>query len=350
MYYSLQIGRGIAAIMVVLTHIAGPMSNSKYFGISIFDKLFSFGTFGVQYFFVLSGFIIYHVHKNELSTPSALVPYIKKRFLRIYPTFIVIFLLVYFLGLLTSQESILQLDLISIIKSIILISSFPVPVIGVAWTLEYEIFFYLLFALLIINKKFIYLICAIFIFSHIYNYSDNISFLYLGFLQSSIMLLFFMGLFVAYIIKIRIDIKIVYTILILGILIFFSEIYNSIINYNNNHNSYQNLILGLAFSLIVFSFVKIEQYGYDFKKFKIMNLLGDASYSIYLLHYPISLVVVKVAFILNLDKINFIGPSIVFVTMLCLSIVFSVLFHLRIEKPMLKYIKNKFIGNERLNK
>ncbi len=80
MYYSLQIARALAALGVVLTHISEPISIEKYFGYSVVENYLSFGKYGVQFFFVLSGFIIYNVHKEHISKPSFLIEYINKRF------------------------------------------------------------------------------------------------------------------------------------------------------------------------------------------------------------------------------------------------------------------------------
>ena len=78
---ALQIGRALAALLVVLHH-AEQAANSFSSGAD--RSIFTWGQFGVDFFFVLSGFIIYYSHRSDDKgiTPSA--AYIRKRFLRIY--------------------------------------------------------------------------------------------------------------------------------------------------------------------------------------------------------------------------------------------------------------------------
>jgi len=46
-----------------------------------------FGHAGVDFFFVLSGFIIFFVHGKDIGKPSRLPHYVWRRFIRIYPVY-----------------------------------------------------------------------------------------------------------------------------------------------------------------------------------------------------------------------------------------------------------------------
>ncbi len=127
----------------------------KYFGHKPFGPVFDFGFAGVDFFFVLSGFIMIHVHAGDIGQPRMLAAYLWKRFSRIYPAYWIVLAAivpVYFLvpsfGLGHEREPGV------IVRAIVL---FPHPethlVLGVAWTLVYEVFFYLLFGLLILDKR-----------------------------------------------------------------------------------------------------------------------------------------------------------------------------------------------------
>ena len=156
MLNSLQACRAVAAILVVLLHTSqGIFRLEKYFGHKPFGPLFDFGSAGVDFFFVLSGFIMMHVHAGDVGRPRALGAYLWKRFSRIYPVYwvalaavIPIYFLVPHFGIGYERD-----------PDVLLCSVFLIPhpqshlVIGVAWTLVYEVFFYLLFGLLILNKR-----------------------------------------------------------------------------------------------------------------------------------------------------------------------------------------------------
>src|SRR5260370_22597371 len=52
---SLQAGRGIAAIAVVLHHAAAYAADKRFWGETIYRRYFDFGALGVEFFFVLIG-------------------------------------------------------------------------------------------------------------------------------------------------------------------------------------------------------------------------------------------------------------------------------------------------------
>lgn len=79
MHKSLQGTRGIAAVMVVLFHLGGAFAADKYFGIGAFAFPFRFGSSSVEFFFVISGFIIFSAHNNDLFQKEKFLKYVKNR-------------------------------------------------------------------------------------------------------------------------------------------------------------------------------------------------------------------------------------------------------------------------------
>lgn len=61
--YSLGLMRVFASLMVVIYHFDN-MVTVKY-GYSPYGDTFGLGTIGVNYFFVLSGFLLYQIHRKE---------------------------------------------------------------------------------------------------------------------------------------------------------------------------------------------------------------------------------------------------------------------------------------------
>ena len=80
-FYNLQCCRGIAAIIVLFGH-SNVIQDPK-----LFSGFFIPGWCGVDFFFVLSGFIIYYINVRFVGKPSAFKQYISKRLLRVYPIY-----------------------------------------------------------------------------------------------------------------------------------------------------------------------------------------------------------------------------------------------------------------------
>src|SRR4051812_16613211 len=83
--HTLQAYRGLAALLVVFSHAQNIYA--KYGPSPGWPVLFQFGSAGVQFFFVLSGFIMLWVHAADIGRPAAAGKYFHKRFIRIYPIY-----------------------------------------------------------------------------------------------------------------------------------------------------------------------------------------------------------------------------------------------------------------------
>lgn len=102
-------------------------------------------SWGLTFFFILSGFIIYYIHHQGSPNVHALKRYGVKRFLRLYPPFILISLIMLsaysFLPFFETNDR-----NISLISTIFLIPDpFGEPALTVSWTLMHELLFYLIF-------------------------------------------------------------------------------------------------------------------------------------------------------------------------------------------------------------
>jgi peptidoglycan/LPS O-acetylase OafA/YrhL len=150
----IQSFRGIAALMVLLFH-ANEAAHSPY------PALFSFGQSGVDIFFVLSGFIIFYVHSADAGQPSRLPRYLYRRMTRIYPPYWLASLAVLFPALLkpgwVGPEKLAPGSLLESFSLLPLGFLTDLPLLPVGWTLFYEIAFYLIFAatLLLPKKAFV---------------------------------------------------------------------------------------------------------------------------------------------------------------------------------------------------
>ncbi len=142
--------RGIAAVMVVLTHArvalldtpAGPFVNDLFFP----------GASGVDLFFVISGFIMVYTTRQSDGSFGAALEFLVKRFARVWPVYAVVtlaWLVVAYdgLGYFRFPENLRTLGLSLLFQPADLKAP---PFFGMAlpvgWTLNFEMYFYLVFA------------------------------------------------------------------------------------------------------------------------------------------------------------------------------------------------------------
>jgi peptidoglycan/LPS O-acetylase OafA/YrhL len=141
---TLEYGRFIAASLVVFSHIGSELPLLSP-GAAPFGGLHTPGPAGVEYFFTLSGFVILTAHYGDLGYLSALPRYLWRRLCRIYPAFWLALALPFALPH-------PPLDPGHALGLITLASPDIPSFIGPAWSLRYELAFYLSFALLLVPR------------------------------------------------------------------------------------------------------------------------------------------------------------------------------------------------------
>ena len=141
-----QAARGTAALLVLLYHATITIGRTKYAGVDPLLGLFRFGHAGVDFFFVLSGFIITYAHRSDLGHPASYRRYIWRRLTRIYPAYWSALAVAVVLFILMPQSGPpYARDPLAISLSALLWPQAHLPVLGVAWTLSHEMLFYLIF-------------------------------------------------------------------------------------------------------------------------------------------------------------------------------------------------------------
>jgi exopolysaccharide production protein ExoZ len=149
---SIQALRAIASWMVVYHHYMQMFSH--YQAKNLVGYFFSrYGAFGVDIFFVVSGFVMYYtLHDREQSARE----YFTKRLLRIVPAYwFYTFILIGLSSAYATEFSFTSWNTVSLLKSLLFIphdnpSGLGVlPFLTVGWSLNYEMFFYAILALCI---------------------------------------------------------------------------------------------------------------------------------------------------------------------------------------------------------
>lgn len=350
MIYMLQAYRGLAAILVLFHH--STLLARDYFNIDsqIINSLYG-GKGGVQFFFVLSGFIIYYIHKLDINQPSTLKVYFLKRFIRVYPIyFVVTLMIVPVFFMVPSFGSDYYRTLPSIVTSFLLIPYIEEPHIGVAWTLTHEIFFYLLFATLIINSKIGWAIIVSGLVLIFINASSYTTLEYpLTFLLSPNNALFFLGMLAAIILKnnlYRVNYnQVAIPLFIIGnIVLIFTVIAYSLAKYEPDILIDNTIIISL-FGLG--SFLIILQSGNTylesvFEKRKFLLILGNASYAIYLIHYPVITFVSKIIRYFQIHE--YLSGYLIYAILITAGITSGLVLHFFIERPLLAVAKKRLLS------
>lgn len=180
--------RGFAVFLVFLVHFFSlsepwlpPVSVTHDVG----QTLWRIGNTGVDLFFVLSGYLIYG---TLITKARPFIPYLRRRIERIYPTFLVVFAVYVAGSLAMPANSRIPGDpgsaILYLLQNLLMLPGmFAIePIITVAWSLSYEVFYYLAIPLLIIVLRlrrwtriqrialFAALGIGIFIYSSIFNH------------------------------------------------------------------------------------------------------------------------------------------------------------------------------------
>ena len=146
---NIQALRGIAVLLVVCFHLT--TIERKYGGTTtILPDFFQFGMFGVDLFFVISGFVMVTITRGKFQQPRKALVFLYHRISRIYPLYWFYSLLV--LAVFLYQPSLVnsfQNSQVDLTASFLLLPQSLRPLLMVGWTLVHEMYFYLVFFLLL---------------------------------------------------------------------------------------------------------------------------------------------------------------------------------------------------------
>lgn len=156
---SIEAARAFAALAVVFMHATHLMRVPHFTGHVSLGGMFDFGYVGVDFFFVLSGFIITFVHHAELGGGAGRCPgYLWKRFIRVFPIYWLVLAMTVAPSMLTrwlsGRTPVLELGSDDIPGTLLLWIGGEAPeYVGVAWSLQFEVLFYLSFCVLLLHLR-----------------------------------------------------------------------------------------------------------------------------------------------------------------------------------------------------
>jgi peptidoglycan/LPS O-acetylase OafA/YrhL len=334
----LEAGRGIAAMLVLLTHCQHHCG--LVFGPFPLGDIFAFGHAGVDFFFVLSGFIIFYAHWGDLGRPKRLPRYIERRFTRIYPLYWVVLTATLVVGLL-SKHPFPSFE--HIMVSALLLPTVGGIVVVDAWTLQHEVLFYGIFSTLLINKRLGMLVLGawlIFLIVCAQVHFDWTSGL-LSKLSSYFNFEFFLGIGAAWFAE-REKTPAPKFLVLLGVSAFLATGAAEDSGLIANANIFTHAGYGLSATAVVLGLVAWERrFGLGVPA--ILAKLGGASYAIYLIHVLVIGLIWQIIQRAGLQ--DRLGPTITFIVLASGAAVAGVLGSIWIEKPLLKFFRRRRVAS-----
>jgi peptidoglycan/LPS O-acetylase OafA/YrhL len=332
-YQGLQILRITAACMVLLTHSTFYASErlDRHFG--VWEK----GATGVIIFFVLSGFVMIYSSQRLFAKSNGWKIFAERRIVRIVPIYWIA-TTIKLIALLATTGYVLHTHFRTdnTIESYLFLPAYNsegtiTPVVGVGWTLNYEMFFYFLFS------------CALFLRVNVYKFVGGVlTFLAVGaffrqpgwpaasFYLDTRVLDFFYGMLIA---KVCLTGKhlpryAAIPLLVLGFL--------GLLGPWPPLDKLHGLQYGIAAALIVYSMASLEDSLTRIPRFVLYG--ADASYVIYLFHPFIAPAVPSV-----LLKLHLLYPLFSVTCSVLLALAGGCLIHQFIEVPISKWFRDHLL-------
>lgn len=320
----LQAGRAIAALSVVFHHA----SIESIIDDSILLTISNFGYLGVDFFFVLSGFIIYFTVSSIKNLRKTIKDYAMSRASRIYIPYLPIGIGIALAYTAFPDVSASPRDW-GWLTSITLLPSERPTALSVAWTLRHEVIFYFMFGafyfISVLRSGMIVWIVAILISVRLDLTDQNTV---LSPLLSPLNLEFCMGVVAAWIVLQ--GVRIADWVLALAAIGAFS--FWVLLGAERSLSPIFGL--GLAFAILLF--VQWEREGRVTVP-RWLGFLGDASYSIYLVHgVAISIVVRAVMLLFPAADYH-----IVVVVLAVAGTAAGIAYHLAVERPGLRMVRHR---------
>ena len=345
-YLSIELLRFLSSISVLLYHYRhfffplNFLSTENYEVEKItlplfnyFKFLYEYGFYGVPIFYTISGFVFAYIYL-EVKKNTSLKEFSINRLARLYPLhFATLLFVAFFQIIFLNKHGNFQFDLLNdfyhFVLQLFFISSwgfqeghsFNAPI----WSVSIEIGVYIIFFNLIkylkkFNIKFCLLICIILVLV------DKLELFETLFLECA--RLFFSGVLIYFIASYKYKLKI----------FFFASIILLILSFIGNFK-----IFLFCPALVIF-FISFENLISKLKYKSFFNLLGNLTYSLYLLHVPLQLMIIFL-----LKKYNFslsIFNNYLFFLFYFFSLfLFSYLVFKFYEKPLNFKIRRYFLSN-----
>lgn len=338
MFLSIQYLRALAAFLVLLSHTAWKSMQIDYTTLSWWHDA---GTFGVDIFFIISGFIMTYTSVKLYQQPHAIRNFLKKRFIRILPLY-------WFFTLLALGAFLLFPSLVNSSggETEIFKSFFLLPIradenylVSVGWTLEFEFTFYLIFSLgLLFSQQrgnlLVMLLLTLSFLGAVFLPESMINYVVYAFINN-LFLEFALGIVLYYLTQHFKPIPFLYALLfiLLGMVWF----YGTFSGYKLTE--IRAIDSGFPAFFIAFGLISMEKVWQKKESLGLLKL-GDSSYALYLVH-PFVLVGVFTLY-RKLDTLLPQSEWLLNLSMILTSLFVGYIVHLFVEKRLIRWAKTLF--------
>ncbi|MBV9811858.1 MAG: acyltransferase [Acetobacteraceae bacterium] len=338
-----EAGRGIAALLVVLVHSTDIFAGPRDFGRPIFDGLFGFGFAGVDFFFVLSGFIITYVHGPE--RPLDWRRYAFNRVVRIYPAYWAALLILGAILAVSPTHSRMEQTAPAIISSVLLLPAPQYMILGPAWSLCHEIVFYLVFGCALYWRRLLLPILAVWAgFIALVTAGQTLGVAPAGaypwsFLGAISNAEFFCGIGVASLVlhrPVTTRPALAAALLAAGVLIFFATGVAMTWGGIAWNVFVMHALFATGAALALYGIVRLERAG----RLRVPSLLvamGGASYSIYLMHVTIVMLLQQALRLTGLVKM--LPPELTFIAVIAVTVACGMVFSATVEMRLIAWLR-----------
>ena len=346
-YRNIQGLRAVAALMVLTSHLFWDILPMRTHWAKVWFT--AVGPSGVDIFFVISGFIIYHVTRRSagqvalVGARATSCEFALKRFIRIYPLYWIVFGAAAVMAIWVPVGTFVKKPQLELL---LLINSAPNYRVSAAWTLTFEIYFYAVTALsMLLFPKRIYagllgwfaVVGLVSVLATVFGLNIPLNYVF-----APILLEFLLGMAVAVLIE-RGENRFRRLALCLGVTWL---LIGSVLLHGDNGRAALSYLLRLACWGVPAALIVYGTAAFELGKARVMPVwlqyLGNASFSIYLWH---AVIFVGVAAVFeHLGWVGVVNRSLLALVMGLIGLGVGLLSYHLLEKPLLRGLGKRLLG------
>ena len=344
--------RGIFSLMMIFYHYEHEYINETFYNFFLFREDYPF----VEFFIVLSGFVIAYNY-NVIESTSAFWTYLKKRFARLYPLLFFTAMLMFGLKVLTKMVfPALETDSFSLLnqelmEALLMVNSTPLlgkyfGIVSQSWSISSEMISYIIFGLVVLlftKARRNYILGLVILGSGIFLWQNEYFFTMsdYGFVRGLIS--FSLGYFVWLLSHRKMKLPNGVEYLILPSLLTLFYLLNSLAGVEKQ--MFGMVTIPLFFSLVIFVLLKTDGFLSRFLDLKPIQFLGKISYSVYLNHIIIIVLIQTFAFdIIKIPQTD-VNEIVVFFICVGITVLFSTFTYHYVERRLGKRLRKILLND-----